>query len=253
MQLATFSRLESLDWESRNFGFPVARLNARDLSGGCLRTELDTARCANVELVVATTGSDASISQELLDEFAGTLTDRKATFARPLSSAGEAGGSIASHSESVVSYDQGGVSPELLQLAVSSGVYSRFAVDPRFPRAKFQQMYRIWIECSVRCELADVVLVAPSSGTLDGFITAALSGTTGRIGLIAVAERHARPRTGKKTCRPGASSAASARRGDTQVVTQLANSPACSLYRSCGYSLASVEHYYHFWPQTERN
>jgi hypothetical protein len=37
------------------------------------------------------------------------------------------------------------------------------------------------------------------------------------------------------------------------VVTQLVNIAACKLYERLGYHLINVQHYYHFWPQIQKD
>jgi dTDP-4-amino-4,6-dideoxy-D-galactose acyltransferase len=251
---ATQVRRERLDWESEHFGFSVERLHGCDLSREALSSELAAARRARVELVVLSTGPETSVAPELLTEFAGALTDRKATFRCSLAIADDVSEAPGPQNECIKEYGQRTASPELLHLTLAAGVFSRFAVDPRFPRALFENMYRIWIERSVRQEIADVVLVAcdpARPAELSGFLTLSLSQEMGKIGLIAVAERARGRGVGRRLVTEARRWLRDRGAREAQVVTQLANAPACSLYRACGYTLAAVEHYYHFWPTAD--
>ena len=108
-------------------------------------------------LVYWATAPDRQAPQHLLAEFAGRLVDRKVTFARALR-AGEGG--VASGGLTIVHYGKREISDELTDLSIAAGEYSRFAVDPRIPRDRFEEMYRIWVAASVCGEMAGTVLIA---------------------------------------------------------------------------------------------
>jgi dTDP-4-amino-4,6-dideoxy-D-galactose acyltransferase len=247
------TQLARLAWECEHFGFPVARLEGRGLADSALWSALAAARREGLHLVVLTTEPGRELPAELLTEYCGGLMDRKATFARSLLTVPADEPSGENPAEEIIEYHESNVSPSLLNLAISSGVYSRFRIDPCFPQAVFAEMYRMWIERSVRHEIADVVLVACDAacpGGLSGFVTIGRDHDVAKIGLIAVADQARGRGVGRRLMTAahcwmrdhGAESA--------QVVTQLANDPACGLYRRCGYRLLAIEHYYHLWPLT---
>lgn len=245
-------QLVPLEWECRNFGLSVARI---DFPGGSERAVvamLDEARRRRIDLVVLATSPGQELSRTLLSEFGGELVDRKATFRRPLAhpkaSLSPAGTTPAS---TIREYAEAVASAELIQLAICAGAHSRFNIDPRFPQSKFRDMYRIWIERSVRHEIADSVLVDCPGGvpaTLRGFITLSQREGIGKIGLIAVAEEHRGRGVGRRLLDAAHQWMRGQGASESLVVTQLHNAPACALYGSCGYELAQVECYYHFWP-----
>ena len=70
----------------------------------------------------------------------------------------------------------------------------------------------------------------------------------GKIGLLAVAEQARGRGVGRRLVRQANEWMTLHGAHEARVVTQLANEPACGLYRACGYTLAAVEDYYHFWP-----
>lgn len=248
------SLLVRLDWECEHFGFSVAQVSRADLDDAGLVDTLRQARAAGVRLAVWPTGEGRDVPAE----FAGRLVDRKATFTRPL------GGSMADNGLDKTSdcqrptirlYTATTPSKALTELAIAAGKYSRFHIDPAFPHDKFEAMYRLWIERSVRGELADAVLVAAATCTDDeqaqrdlaGMITVAETGGVAQIGLIAVAG----PMRGRGI---GSALIDAAHRWmqtrgavEARVVTQLTNQPACHLYERGGYQLSRVQNVYHFW------
>jgi dTDP-4-amino-4,6-dideoxy-D-galactose acyltransferase len=133
-------------------------------------------------------------------------------------------------------------------LAVQSGTYSRFAVDPLYPSTKFCEMYHLWLSRSLSGELADAVFAAPINSSIAGFITLKKKPDCGDIGLLAVDEQYR-----------GAGIAAclmqeaekyvvtqfSLRK--MEVVTQAANTIACRFYEKCGYEVSRRQFIYHCW------
>jgi dTDP-4-amino-4,6-dideoxy-D-galactose acyltransferase len=251
-----------LDWDSEHFGFPVGRI-AGDVGDIELQAGLDQARNRAFRLIYWATAPDREAPPQLLAEFNGRLVDRKVTFARGLCDVDRA---VPSGGLTIVPFGQAEVSDELTDLAIAAGEYSRFAVDPRIPRDRFEEMYRIWIAGSVCGEMAGTVLIA-RDGALDGaakttsaphksataaeiagMITIKVTGGVGNIGLIAVAETQRGRGIGSRLIDAAHDWMVSRGASKTTVVTQEANGPACALYRRTGYTIEHAENYYHFWP-----
>lgn len=260
------AEIARLEWDSDHFGFSVARLRPIDASEAGLAAVLARARRQGVVMAVWTTGPETLVSAELLSDFHGALVDEKSTFASGLATLSTFTSSVTSSlregslcnndataSKTIVQpYSEAIASDELLALSIVAGVHSRFNCDPRFPREKFEELYRIWMERSVRRELADAVLVArdvmsATSGLL-GMVTVSVVDTFGSIGLIAVAQNARGRGVGTRLIDAAHDWMREHGAVDARVVTQGANLPACKLYERAGYRLASVEHYYHFWP-----
>jgi dTDP-4-amino-4,6-dideoxy-D-galactose acyltransferase len=244
--------LDILDWDSRHFGFPVARIIAPDLDDVALAKVLGAARRKAAVLVYWATRSERPVSELLLREFSGTRVDRKATFVAklPLVVPMPRGADPASFR--LWEYPRGPACEQLVTLAIGAGVLSRFNVDPWFPKNKFESLYRTWIERSVLGELADAVWVASRLGDDDalvGMVTVSVSGATGQIGLISVLDSARGRGVGRLLMEKAHHWLIGQSAIRATVVTQLANQPACRLYEQVGYTLHDVERWYHFWPQ----
>jgi dTDP-4-amino-4,6-dideoxy-D-galactose acyltransferase len=247
------------DWECEHFGFSVAQISQANLNDAELVETLRLARDGGIRLAVWPTTETREVPGEITTEFAGALVDRKATFTRSLgaSPATETVDETTDqHCPGVFPYTASAPSSALIGLAIAAGKFSRFRVDPAFPQEKFLAMYRLWIERSVRGELADMVLVAaadlidnPERVELDpaGMVTLAESGGVGQIGLIAVAGAMRGRGIGSALITAAHRWMQARGAVKTQVVTQLANLPACRLYERAGYQLARVQNFYHFW------
>jgi dTDP-4-amino-4,6-dideoxy-D-galactose acyltransferase len=244
-----------LDWECKHFGFFVAQLADADIDDETLASALGLAREQGVRLLVWATTAERHVPSGILDRFDGTLVDRKATFRRPLESTVFSDEPHSPIELPVVPYTSAIASASLIELAISAGAYSRFRTDHHIPNAKFEAMYRLWIERSVAKELADVVLVAPlvehavtrNVPLLGGFITLSESNGTGHIGLIAVAAECRGRGIGSALMRAANRWMLDRGADQAEVVTQLANAPACRLYERSGYRLSRQQNFYHFW------
>ena len=248
-------KLARLDWECDHFGWLVAQLGGADLSDDALADALRLAREQGVQLLVWPAPGGRMVPPGLLDEFAGALVDRKATFSRALRPVLASDNVPPGCQLPVVPYTATTASAALIELALSAGAYSRFHVDPHVPHEKFEAMYCRWIERSVSKELADVVLVVPLNRhdtapheRLGGMITLSESGGVASIGLVAVNAAVRGMGIGTGLMRAAHCWMRDRGAHEARVVTQLANPAACRLYERSGYGLSRVQHYYHFRP-----
>lgn len=251
--------INHLEWDSDHFGFSVARI-AADATDEQLQASLAEARARRYRLVYWATAPDRAPPPRLLTDFDGRIVDRKVTFARPLPPGGQPAES--SSGVTIAPFTENECSPDLIDLAIAAGAYSRFAADPQIPRDKFERLYRIWIERSVSGEIADAVLVAsasPSEGrvgaqsvanesSIAGMITVTVKHVVGNIGLVAVAETHRGRGIGARLIDAAHHWMAARGAAKTTVVTQAGNAPACRLYERAEYAIQQAENYYHFWP-----
>lgn len=147
--------------------------------------------------------------------------------------------------------DSNVVSPALRDLAIASGVWSRFKVDSNVPRCVFETMFESWIKNSVNFSIADEIFVAvdAATGTEVGFITLKLTGSTVSIGLLAVDSKHRRKGIASQLMSRAVLWALESTTNDgiISVVTQGANEQACRCYTRFGFKLATEQDVYHIW------
>ncbi len=238
--------LTELSWDTANFGFPVSRIEAYHLDDDELRAALRAARMFEQKLVYVFASADRELPPALLRDFGGRLVDRKANFELDLAHAPELPDDPAFE---ILTFGESKPDASLIELALASGTYSRFRVDPQFPSDKFEAMMRTWIARLTAGQLADAVLVArlPGKSKNLAFNAPLLTDGVGRSTLVAVAEE-VRGR-GLGTQIMAAVHRWLIRRGASRAVvcTQLDNVPACRLYQKAGYQLANVENVFHFW------
>lgn len=227
--------IELLDWDSKFFGYKVARVRQGLLAADMplLFQELDTERVR-----LAYFFSDDQIIFTHSNSFEVKLVDKKITYLKKVE--------LFKASEFISPYQSGDVQEDLLNLALESGHCSRFNVDENIGRQKFEALYTEWITASVSKKMADEVLVYSKAGGIQGFIT--IGQKIGRvdIGLIAVGQAHRGKGIGKALMQ-AAEVYYFSKLTEIQVVTQGTNIAARSLYEHNGYAVESEIFTYHIW------
>ncbi|MBN3582551.1 GNAT family N-acetyltransferase [Algoriphagus aestuarii] len=136
---------------------------------------------------------------------------------------------------------EGELVPELVDLAFLSGSFSRFKLDNRLKNGEFENLYSIWIQKAWK---GKQILTAHE---IAGMVTVDSEKEIGKIGLIAVSEKHQGKGWGKKLIRAAESKACSQEAKFMQIPTQEKNIPACNLYTSLSYSIIEKVYVYHWW------
>ena len=234
-----------LAWDSRFFGFDVARIHPERLKKMELSDILTRLQAEGVSLVYWSPLCGDSTSESAARANGGFLADTKTTYWLNLEKPAP---KMATTSSNVEEYKERICTEQLERLALWSGVYSRFKVDPMIPGEKFESLYRQWIRKSVAGSMADAVFVLEETdGTLVGFLTVIVKDHVGSTGLVAVDANS----TGKKygSALIDAAHTYFLSRGCThsRVVTQAANISACRLYEKFGYKVRECRNFFHFW------
>jgi dTDP-4-amino-4,6-dideoxy-D-galactose acyltransferase len=235
-------RYQILDWDSDFFGIRVGRIIRSQLEVEELSEILSELREMQVKLVYWP--SDLEIEVDLAAKLGGFLADKKTTFAMDFHSI-NFDKNIST--DTVESFTTSMSVNDLESLAIQSGEYSRFAIDPNLPKDKFVSLYKIWIDRSARKEIASEVLLIRDCEKFAGMVTLGEKNGRGDIGLIAVDSNYRGRKYGEKLVRAAQRWFSENGYEYGQVVTQGQNVPACNLYIKCGYSVEQVEYFYHFW------
>jgi dTDP-4-amino-4,6-dideoxy-D-galactose acyltransferase len=236
------SRYEVLEWDSRFFGFKVARISPPRLGKLALRSLFEEIRAKGVSLVYWASDPSHESSQRAARSLGGFLADIKITYSTRLKK------SPPLKSQLVVrEYKRRTPSRELYDLAVQSGQYSRFKADPNVGVKNFKRLYGHWIENSVNKKLADAVLTVSIGRKIRGMVVVKAEGRVGRICLIAVDRRFSGHGIGTALVAGAHRWFISKGCFTAQVVTQKSNIQACNFYLRRNYSVARTEAVYHFW------
>lgn len=236
--------LQTLEWDSKFFGFPIAKIvnpkaSIDDLQAACIALNQRA-----IPLAYWMADEPSEKVQRAAEGLNGRLVDEKLTYAMNLDETSN--GSFAGN-DLVESFREGMSLADLKQLAVDSGAYSRFVVDPNFPRIKANAMFEEWIVRSVQKTYADDVLVIVQGNRVAAMATVADKGGYSNIGLVAVAEDFRGRGFGETIVRAAQNWTREKGIRRITVTTQGANQPARRLYQKCGFELEKAEFVYHFW------
>lgn len=236
-------RIHILEFDSEIFGFKVAKLVPDRLDQASLATALELLKAQGVKLVYWAADSTDSISLQAANTYQGFLADKKTTYVIDFDHLAD----YPPPEWDVLTYPNAEPDTALVNLALESGLYSRFKTDPRIGDTNFKEIYTRWIRNSTQRQIAKTVLVVKDANHIIGMVTLGEKHGRGDIGLLAVAEGSRGKQLGLHLVRAAQNYFIREGYRIGQVVTQLENKPACRLYEKCGYHIEKIEYFYHFW------
>jgi ribosomal protein S18 acetylase RimI-like enzyme len=230
-------QFEILQWDSDFFNFKVAKIK-----NGLLLNEDFFEKLYNENVQLAYYSSKEKLNRSSNEYYNLDLVDEKVTFIKEIEQS--------SLTDKIESYVEHHTDRQLIDLAIESGAYSRFNVDPNIGRKNYEELYTQWIIKSVSREIADDVLVYRIEGQIAGFVTVGQKNERADIGIIAV-DKACRGKGIGKTLMKTAENFYFNKLKLIQVVTQKNNLPAIKLYEGCRYMIEKVEFLYHLWIKNE--
>jgi dTDP-4-amino-4,6-dideoxy-D-galactose acyltransferase len=231
-----------LDWDSKFFGYPVAKLT--EVVGQNLKSILEELKSRKIKLVYWFTDSDNPTNKKILVTYNGILVDEKRTYVIDITKVKK----IGIHHALITSYPSKRADNDLVSLALQAGEFSRFFVDKHFTHNEYQKLYTTWIQLSVQRKIAfEVLQYIDINNKIAGVITLASKNNMGQIGLLAVDRAYRNKLIGKALViealhifkRKGCATVC--------VTTQGKNIIACKFYETLGFTLHKKEYVYHFW------
>jgi dTDP-4-amino-4,6-dideoxy-D-galactose acyltransferase len=227
-----------LEWDSRFFNQNVFQLTYYK---GC-DLNLEIKKLYNNEgAEIIYVFSDAELPDFMINDSGGQLVDIKLLFEKkikPLYEGVDFSG--------ISLYSDNNADSQLLDLAIQSGIESRFKKDIRLPIGCFERMYEIWIDKSVKKEMANAVFIHKIENQTVGLVTVKLMDDFGEVGLFAVDEKYRGQRIGKLLLQRTEKYLIENKRDILLIPTQEANAGAVKFYKSNGYLIKRRTYIYHF-------
>jgi dTDP-4-amino-4,6-dideoxy-D-galactose acyltransferase len=245
MENFSYSNFQILSWDSDFFGFGVGRILPLRLTCEELKGTLVSMKKENVTLVYWPSDPDDPDSQEAARKHGGFLADKKITYVIDLEKIPKQ--LVEEPDSGVKEYTRMETTDDLDNLAIQSGICSRYKVDPNIPAEHFEKLYKLWILKSVNRTLAENVFVSMDGEKIVGMVTVGMKNGRGDIGLVAIHESMRGKNVGVKLTRAAQKWAVGKGCRYAQVVTQGNNLAACKLYEKCGYRVESIVNFYHIW------
>ena len=230
-----------LKWDSETFGFDVVRIEGITHPSTQLAEIVRKFRREPVQLAYWDWPSADSTGRTAAISLGGALINTRAVLTA------DALAGCPSDTTNII------VTPSIPQLemlealALASGGRSRFALDPHFPKERFEKLYRCWMANSLDGSFADAVIVAPDDDTISGMITVSATDRHGKIGLFAVAPEARGKGIGRQLLNKALGWCSVHHCAKVSVVTQGDNVAALALYRAAGFHLNECYDVFHFW------
>jgi dTDP-4-amino-4,6-dideoxy-D-galactose acyltransferase len=242
-----------LDWDTEFFGFRVGRVFDTELTDDGARAVLAWSKREAVDCVYFLADVGDTSSAHAAAEVGFRLMDVRVELGQKL---GRQPADRNSRVEGDVRDFEFATSRDvsaLREIAEVSHTDSRFYADLRFPRDRCAALYARWIEGSC-AGAAEAVLIDRIDDRAAAYVTCHLesdpgtSRTSGRIGLVAVADRARGRSVGGRLV--AASMAWFAKNGAdrVRVVTQGRNAGAAQLYEKAGFRTQRMGLWFHLWP-----
>ena len=230
--------LQPLEWDSVFFGKKIARIDIADLkkNAALINTLI---RESSFDLIYCFVQPNEGSVDEIVSMLDGAIwVDGKVTYLKKAMQQDYASDYILSAKE---------MESALYDLAIQTGVYSRFHTDKRFEPDHYVNLYKKWIENSVNRSIADEVALWRENESVEGMITIGEKNGRADIGLVGVDQRARGKGIATQLLRFAENFAYNKDFKELQVVTQQQNEPACRLYEKYGFELESVVNIFHIW------
>ena len=234
---------EPREWDSAFFGASIAQITGRRATKDALAQAIEQAHKASVDCLYFLADADDLATVRAAEATGFALMDVRLTLECAIEGTEDDGGLGDESIRPARAEDL----PQLTALARVSHRNTRFHVDPRFDPVRSDDLYAVWIERSVKGELADAVWVADVDEAPRGYVTATRGVSAASIGLVAVDAPYRGRGYGDRLLQAvkGWSRAEGVSR--LSVVTQGRSGPAVRFYERAGFTVSAVEFWYHRW------
>ena len=235
------SGFEILKWDSDFFGFPVAKITAKDVNTVELKSLLKELKTLNVSLAYLAVDTRDVLSIEAAESLNGFFTGQKVTYVLNLECSKE---STLSKSKEIKRFSEKKPDKDLFNLIVDGGTFSRFYADPKIKNKQYEELHKLWITNSAK---NNTIFVIENNGKIIAFVSLNEKNNRGNIDFIVVDKKHRGKGLATKLMRHAHIWFGLNGYKTVQADTQIKNVNACKMYEKLGYKKEKAEKNYHFW------
>lgn len=233
--------IEKLEWDSTFFDINVHKIDLSNSRISISKLANEITILNNTSQLIYFFSMPNQVEHNLyLQSIGAKLYDQKVIFIQKLDSNCLSNSNIKSISNKQIT-------PQIIDLAVQSGEFSRFKLDTKIPHEKFVELYQIWITKSINKEIAVETFGYYEDEKLLGIITLGIKNKRADIGLLAVDSKSRGKSIGNKLIEHTINFAKMKNFKTIQVATQLQNELACNFYKKNNFIQESVTNIYHLW------
>ena len=232
------SLIKKLEWDSNFFGYNVGKVIVSDYKN--FNKKEFQSQIENYRLLYV-----YSKHKIIINGF--KLVDKKITFSQKLSNLRM---SNSAFDKEIRTFDKNQDQlNDLKELAIESGVYSRFNIDKNFSNNEFKKLYNEWILSSLSKKNAlNVFICLNKYRKIIGFVTVVKkSRNVSSIGLIAVKKNARGMGVAKQLISKAIQESIKNNYKEMEVITQEDNLPAMELYKKTNFQIKNKTNIYHFW------
>lgn len=235
---------ELLSWDSRFFGFPIARVTTERLTSSIAESVVDWCEQNRVRCLYFLCRPDDRDSVGLAESYQFHLVDIRV----------ELVWSFYDHRPEPNTTRQVRIQPylsddraALMEISGTAYTATRFYYDRGFTREQASSLYKEWISRECDADTSSV-LVATLNDTIAGFVTCSLdSPASGRIGLLGVNEGMRGNRVGRSLVDAAQEYFIQRNIHQVRVTTQGRNVAALRLYEGAAFRVDTLHLWYHKW------
>ena len=233
-----------MDWDSNLFGFPIARIYARDLTEVRLRKILQRAKEENIEVVelFCDVSDDKSIASS--EKLGFHLADVRITLKKNPEEDMTEDRTL----KDLIFKKAGEADIDRLK-TMSKGLFkdSRYYRYQKFDSNNTDLMFQIWVEKSVRGEFDDELYCLYNETDILAFCSLKYKGNAASIGLLGINSAYRGKGLGSLVLKRVFQLLYKRRVTDVVVITQGKNSSALHLYQKSGFCVAVLTLCYYKW------
>jgi dTDP-4-amino-4,6-dideoxy-D-galactose acyltransferase len=224
-----------LIWDSTFFGLRIGRTTISSEDDAATLIQMTDQLKKEFDLIYVFSNTDVIFPLKSVP-----LVDTKITYKKTL-------GDMGVIHPSVREWTVKNTSPELVNLALESGHYSRFKIDNRLPIGSFERLYTSWIEQSVKHIIATNVFCYYVDTIPRGLATLNIRKDSGNLGLVSIDRDYQHRHIGSALISHVCTFAYQHGARTLSVATQSSNIPACRFYERMGFTLESAVNVWHWW------
>lgn len=231
--------LQPLEWDSNFFKKDIARIDLFDVAESASQIN-HLIRESPFDLIYCFAEENLGAQEKIVTLIEGaTWVDGKITYLKSIQKQENF------ESSSIQSTDK--MEEKLFDLAIQTGVYSRFHTDQMFEEKLYIDLYKKWIENSINRTIAREVAIWREHDRIEGMVTIGEKNGRADIGLIGVDASARGKGIATQLIKYAENFAILNGYNELQVVTQLQNEPACCLYEKSGFKKESLVNIFHIW------
>ena len=235
-----------LPWDTAFWGYRIARVKYRHLTPESVRSVLTWCSKEKIDCLYLLATSNDTQTIQLAEETGFRVQDIRMSYIYK-QFYGVREKQIGDHIN--LRYSRPEDLEPLLPIARTAYTGTRFYNDPCFAVEQCSDLYGIWLRRSLLEDYADQVIVAEIGGKVIGYVTCKLfsDSSCGKIDLVGVAKQARGQGIGEALINCALVWFMQQKAERVQVVTQGSNIAAQRLYQRCGFSIQSVQLWYHKW------